>query len=252
MVDGNTSAPTLITLANGQASYTYPGTTVGGSHVITAAYSGDANYVKSTSSISLTLAGTNIPSGSFTVAATSVTVPSNSTGTGTVTVTPASSYNGTVDFTLTSTTNVLCYALNPVGLPSATVATAQVTIGAGTACTSTAVRPGMKAMRQVTGTGVNAALGKTPQRPIHHWPAETALAGLLLTGCFVGRRSRRLPSLLALASFAVLGFGLSGCGGSSQPTTPIKTAGTYTVTLVGTDTITSSITSSTTFTVTVQ
>ena len=248
-VDGGT--PTTVALAAGVASYTFPGTTTGGSHVVTTTYSGDGTFAPSIGTITLTLAGTSVPGGSFSFTATNVTAPANSTGNSTITLTPASGYNGSVNFTISTTLPAnTCYSVTPI-VNSTTVPPIPqytLTIGNGASvCATGAFRKGPASA--LTSSHIPS---RTP------WNAErtaTVLAGLLAIGFASRRRSRRLPTLLAVALFTLaVSFGLSGCGGSSAtavpPATGTTTTGTYTLTLVGTDSVTASITSSTTFTLT--
>jgi hypothetical protein len=79
----------------------------------------------------------------------------------------------------------------------------------------------------------------------------------LICGCLVGsRRKWRLPLtvvVVLLVPFA--GANMIGCGGGAKSTSPpatTPTATTYTVTLSGTDSVNTTITASTTFTLTVD
>ncbi len=248
-VDGAAAAATL-TLNNGQASYTYPGTAVGGTHVIAASYSGDSSHAASVSSISLTLAGTLIPTGTFSLTATPITFPLNGEGNSTVVITPGGGYDGTVNFQFSSSvpTN-LCYAINSATVNNITQDT--LTFGEGTTCTSSSMRRGTGGA--IATPAKRASNNPGPKAPWRGAPATTVLAGLLACGLLTRRRARRLPSLLAMGLLSlVVGLGLTGCGGSTT-TTPTQPTGptVYTLTLVGSDSVTPSITSSTSLTVTV-
>ncbi len=129
-------AAATATLTNGVATYTFPGTATGGSHVVTAVYKGDSGHAPSTGSISLTLSGTATPGGTFAVSATGATVPVIGTANSTITVSPSSGYNGTVTFTLTGLPSSVCYALPSIGLPNSTVQSATLTIGSGSSVCS--------------------------------------------------------------------------------------------------------------------
>ena len=85
-----------------------------------------------------------------------------------------------------------------------------------------------------------------------------AMAGLLLFW-FAGRRPCGRAVMLAAFVLVVMGLAVSGCGGgggsstSSPPTSaPTAAKGTYTVTIVGTDTVTSSETQTATMSLTVD
>jgi hypothetical protein len=97
--------------------------------------------------------------------------------------------------------------------------------------------------------------GSTHARNEHrgNLPAGLAFAGLLLAG-FLGRHSRKLRGVACIIALAAIGFGLSACGssngGGGSSNDPPK--GTYTGTLTGTDSATSTITASTNFTFTIN
>ena len=253
-VDGTEAAASLA-LTNGQATYTFPGTTTVGSHIVLAIYSGDTTNLNSDGSISLTV-GTTVSAGTFTLAASALSVPANGTGNVTVGVTPVSGYSGVVSLAISNATSSsstsICYA--PAFISTGGGAnTGSLEIGVGSVCGTSDARAANSKMLAVKVVNPAKAAGKVPAAPGKRWPAEVAFAGLLVTGCFFRKRSR--PMLLAVGLLSFVGLGLSGCGSSNNtvttPITPVS-AGTYTVTITGTDTITSAITSSTTFTLTVQ
>jgi hypothetical protein len=70
---------------------------------------------------------------------------------------------------------------------------------------------------------------------------------LLLVG-FLGRASRKLRGLTAILLLAAVGLAVTACGGVVNTATPNPPTGTYTITLTGQDSATSSITATTTFT----
>jgi disulfide bond formation protein DsbB len=74
-----------------------------------------------------------------------------------------------------------------------------------------------------------------------------AFAGLLLAG-FLGRGSRRLRGLAAIVLLAAAGLAVTACGSSVSTTAADPPKGTYSLTVTGTDSVTSTITSSTSFT----
>lgn len=246
-VDGS-ATPVVVTLVNGQASYTYPGTTDTGSHAIVAAYSGDTNFLPSRSTLVLTLAGSTTVAGSFTLAASNITVAANSTANGTISVTPSAGYSGTLLFSLAVSTgsHTVCYSTSSASTGASNLTVAGGGIGAVTATLSIS-----------QGTPCGSAAAVMPKQPgvtrEPRWPEGIAFAGLLCVG-FAVRRSRRLPALLSIAVLGLLGLGLSGCGNNTATTTtlPIGTTQNYTATLTAVDTVNSSITGSTTFTLTLQ
>jgi len=79
------------------------------------------------------------------------------------------------------------------------------------------------------------------------------MGGLVLAGVFVCRpgKTRAVSGMLLLAA---LMLGVPACGGGSSPSVNTKNVaqGTYTLTVVGTDTTTPSISGSTSLSVTVN
>ena len=254
-VPGSTQAGTLA-LTNGQASYTFPGTTVAGTQVIVVKYSGDALHAPSTASVALTLANTLIPGGSFTFTVGNVTVPTNSTATTKIVVTPTGGYNGVINFTLPSLPAADCFATGYSVVSNTTATTTiNLAVGNGTACTSgAAVRLGSDVM-----TFPTRVAGNVPAKaPLNRKPLGMVLASLFAVGLMSRRRTRKLPALLALGVMAAaMTLGLNGCGGTSQSTTPPPTGTTTTpttlsLTLQGSDTISLGIAASAPIRITVQ
>jgi len=243
-------------------------------HTVFASYAATGTYADSSASASVTVGASSSGKGtiSFTPAPTptTLTVSQGSTGTETISIKPAGGYTGTVDLIWdagTSGDNALqnlCYQFT--NMNSAGVGTVAVT---GTAavntqlqfdtnasdCNSTgAVRTGKHSMRALlqkntarnTGGNPSGSPSENPGRnPV---PFSVAFAGLLLAG-FLGRRSRKLRGLAALIVLGAMGLALSACGNNNNGTTisdPPK--GTYTITVTGQDSATSSITATSTFT----
>ncbi len=267
-VDGGASTTVALTAGtsnSGTATYSYVAATTGGSHVITALYSGDTTHAASKGTTTVNITAGTLATGTFALSAANLTVDVNNAGTSAVTITPASGYNGNVVFTLSSPSNapVVCYEVDPgtqaigdgnyaVQVLGATPATLLLGVGAtecGSATGDPQVHPALKLAHKV-------ALAETPGEPgdsRRGKPEVALLAGLFGIAFLARRRSRRLPTLLAITALAVLGLGLSGCGGSGtgeNTPVPVSTTNNYTLTLTGTDSVTSTITSSTTFTLT--
>ena len=196
--------------------------------------------------------------GSFTLSATNVTATQGNSGTSTVSVVSVNSYAGTVSFSLTSTSTSLntygCYAIN-----NATVAAGSTTTATLTVYTSQSACSGVSGAHSFArGSATRAASSHDPQPPLRKSIpiSAAALAGVLLLGF---RKSRRAWSVLScLLLVAMLGFA-AGCGSSNGAATPGTNpgstevaTGSYTLTLVGTDTTTASITAGTTLTLTVN
>lgn len=205
-VQFNDGAATLggpVALVNGTATYTTSGL-AGGTHTITAAYPGDANFTGSTTSAPVT---ENIQDFKVQFQPESIVVNSGSSGSVILQLTALGGWNGTI-------------ALNCSGLPS------------GTSC--------IFAPSQVTGTG-SAALTVTTaglqadatHRPAGPWlQGGAVLAGALLLGIPLRRRRWQIFFCLVL----MLGLAaLQGCGARSaithgngvSPTLP----GAYSVTV---------------------
>jgi subtilase family serine protease len=264
---GTTTVAPITLSANGTASYTFtaPATaTLGQQYEITAAYSGDANYATSQGQYLVTVAAaTGTTTTPFALTATNVTVAAGSTGTSTVTITPANGYSGTVDWgAVTSVPTLLdgCYSIANTAVSGTAPVTTTLTIytnssqctSATTSTTSSVVTANVKrrfAVRVPTA-GVSAVTPlKAPFGPV---PMGVAFAGLMAVG-FIGRRSRGIRLLMVAGLFAVLGLGMSGCGGSSSSTASgtDATGGIYNLTLTGTDSVTSTMTASVPIVVTV-
>jgi hypothetical protein len=102
---------------------------------------------------------------------------------------------------------------------------------------------GKRPLKMLQGTATTSSKN-TGSGPV---PLTVAMAGLLLVG-FMGRGSRRLRGLAGLLILATVGLAVTACGGVT--TTPFSNppTGTYTITVSGQDSVTSSITGSTSFT----
>ena len=252
-VDGTTQTSSLA-LVNGAAVYTFSSTTTG-SHTITATYSGDSVYASSSSSLTVTVAANK----AFKLAATSVTVSAGNAGTSTVTVTPQSGYTGTVAWTISSSPSLLngCFVLPNTTVSGTSAATAMLTLYTiASSCTNSAVVLA-SSRRDILLGGVPIASRDELLlfSPLHATQASMAMAGLLIVG-LLGRRSRRLATLAGICTLAVVGLAASGCAGglSGAPSSSTARAakGTYTITIVGADTASPSITAAITMTLTIN
>jgi hypothetical protein len=210
-----------------------------GVNTITATYSGGSQYAQSSSTTTVTVTNGTASNSGFTLTAGNITIPTSSPGyfgSSTITVTSTGGYSGTVNLTSTSTDNVNAYyTINPPW----------VTVSSGGNGSTT-----------ITVNTISGDSRKGPTSNYRHANTTAAvvggsatLAGLFLFG--LGGHRRRKWSILATAlAVAILGSCM-GCGtntsnsGASQP-------GTYTITVTGTDSLNSSITNSTTFTLTIQ
>lgn len=185
---------------------------------------------------------------SFTLSGAALAITESSTGTGTgtstVTITPVNGYTGTIAWTVTSNYSIsgACYSI-PNTTVSGSSATATLTVSLGNTTCPTGTTAFVR-----TGTQKNAAL-HTPAQPGHRSPAVPVLATLgVVSLLLLNRRNRRLPALLAVIVLTGVGLGLAGCGnntattsgggGGGGGTTPTTTA--YTITVIGTDTASTS------------
>jgi subtilase family serine protease len=249
---------TSVSLVNGTATYTFSDATVG-QYEITANYPGDSTYGSSSGSYLVTVAPATGTSTTpmFALTAANVTVAAGATGTSTVTITPANGYTGTVNWSAETSVPALvdgCYSIaNTAVTGTAPVTTTltvytdsgQCTAATTTTTTSSAVTANVRRRfaSRAPAAGVSAVTpAKAPFGPV---PMGVAFAGLLAVG-FVGRRSRGVRLLMVAGLFAVLGLGMSGCGGSSSTTAAgtDATAGVYDITLTGTDSANAAITAS--------
>jgi subtilase family serine protease len=254
-VDGTTETSSLA-LSSGSVTYTFSSTT-SGSHVITATYSGNSTFAASTGSTTVTI-GSSTGTGS------------GGSGSTTVTVTPSGGYNGTVDLSLSTSSSYIqdyaCYNISNATISGTSTVSETLTFYTGTAnCSSASVQSGKV---HSFHRAKNSKISSNPMLPIT--AAAFGSLGLLLSGV-VGWRFRRLRVLSCMLALVVLGFVLSGCGGSSSsssskgfslsvsPSTVTVSAGTsgiptgsYTLTIDGEDSSNSSLTATTSMTLAID
>lgn len=216
--NGGTALGSATVSATGVATFkTSP--LPGGTYNITAQYSGDGNFLPTTSAVLVEM----VPAYSLSANSNSQTVNPGSAASYKITQAILGGYNGTVNFPATACS----------GLPSGTACSfspASVT-GAGTTTLT------------ITTAGPTGAL-VTPQNLMPHaldlWASLSGvgLVGMMLAGDWSGRNRRRMGIALAILAVIFL-ITLVGCGsgGSSTATTggggPTggTPAGTYTVTV---------------------
>jgi subtilase family serine protease len=251
IVDGTTETSSLA-LTNGSATYAYTttSTTLNGPHSIEAIYSGDSKFSDSSATIAVTVTGGASPA-SFLLSAspTTISVKSGSSATTTVTITSQNSYAGTVNFSLSTTSTALqddgCAAINNTAVTANGTATATLTLyTSSTSCVQTGLRTAPGALVRF-GHGGGTAHNRSPFIPALPIGAS-ALAGVLLFG-FRRQRSKLGAMLGCLMLAMALGGFVSGCGGSSGTGTGNSNnvpPGSYAITLTGTDSANSSVTTS--------
>jgi trimeric autotransporter adhesin len=199
-----------------------------GQYMITANYTGDANYAASTSpsttisvqpDFQLGIQGSNV---------LTIATPGGTAGT-TVSVADLDGFNGTVSFSCSGLPSESTCVFNPATLSS----TGSTTLTVTTTAKSAALNPGLR------GEG---------------WPLALAILGTPFAALFLlpsaeRRRVRMLGALVLLGlcmSCGGSGSGGGGGGGGGNAGTP---AGTYSVTLTATS---GSLSHTTTFTLVVQ
>ena len=250
LVDGvaTTPAPLQASGLGATATLNFVAPSSTGSHVVVVRYPGDAYHLASYTTFAV-LVGNVVPSGSFTLSAGNLTLAANGSGSTQITITPASGYSGALTWSSSYTggtaTQTLCYLVQSGAIngPSA----AKMNMGAGTACGSSATSS--QAPSSVQRTSL-----QPPSKPTSH-RAPAAATFLAFLGCILlPSRRRKLLPLLSTAMLAFVALTLTGCGGGSSTTGGGTGASpqVYTVTLKATDSVNTSITASTTFTLTVN
>lgn len=234
VVDGNTAASPSL---NGSGSATFDFTSsTGGSHAITATYSGDSTYAASTATLV-------VGNQSFRLTATSPAVTSGSSTTSTVTITPQEGYTGSISWSVSSSpafTNG-CFSLPPdATVSNSSAVSATLTINTAPSACSGAVAALMPQRAGSVRAGLSGS--SQPRTPSHRGQLGAIVASLLLAGVFV-RRPGKLRNTACMMVVLALLAGLPACGGGSSNNqgSGNVAVGNYTVTLVGTDTSNGSI-----------
>jgi len=262
VVDGGTPITGNTLTANGTFVYSKAFTTAG-THQVIAQYSGDATHAASTGFVAVNIAATSSGGGTFALAATpaTLTVTSGATGTEAITVTPAGGYTGTVLLSFatsndTALTN-LCYEFTTtlnngngsvVVSNASAVATQLIFDTKASDCASAKPRTvGGQPLHRLGSGNTRRSSNPNPA------PLGIAFAGLLMAG-FLGRKARRFSALAGLFALLSLGLAVTACGGSISSTTVSNPpSGTYTITVTGRDSASSTIPSATTtFTFVIQ
>jgi subtilase family serine protease len=249
-VDGTTTNSSLA-LSNGTATYSFSSNTAG-SHVITAAYSGDSTFAGSTGTLVVTVGGSS--GGSFSLAAANLTVSDGNSGTSTVTVTPKNGYTGTISWSVSANASLsnACYSIANITVSGSAAATAQLTLYTNASqCSGGSIR-GTNGKRNLVRAGaINPIDG---QGSIISSIAVTSFGlSLLLAVAFRRWHTRKMGICGGLLLVVIAN--VTGCGSgssSSSSNAQYATKGTYTLTIVGTDTSSTSITASTTMTLTID
>lgn len=254
-VDGAVVEPALAfsqtssynSLATANFSFTAPSSA--GSHLVRVAYSGDATHSPSVAIYSV-MVGNVTASGGFTLSAGNVTVANGGTGSTQILVTPSGGYTGRILWSISATSSTggpdYCYNIGsePVNGPT----TIKLGLGVGTGCNSSLPSPDARASVGAAGNGGGRSA----------WGGTSKIAicmGLLLFGLGGRRRMRLRARLLAVVLLAVMGVGLNGCGGNGgggDGGGGSNSKYLYTFTVTGSDSVNQSITTSTTFMMTID
>jgi subtilase family serine protease len=265
VVDGTTVTSSLK-LSGGAATYSFSSTTAG-AHTIEATYSGDATFAASSGAVVVNIASGSSGTGS------------GGSGTSTATVTPSGGYTGTVDFSLSTTStylqNYACYTLANATVSSTAAVTGTLTVYLGaTTCASVATSgKNIYAFHAAAATAIGSNAASRTSSASGVDAAALGGAGLLFAG-LIGWRLRRTRALLVVLAMAALGLALTGCGGTSSsssssaakgfvvslsPAALTISAGTsgvptgsYSITVEGADSSTSSINSTASLALTVD
>lgn len=249
-VDAAAPVPGNPLTASGSFTYTTSFASEG-THEVLVSYSGDPTHAPSTGSAAIQVPTATSGKQSFSLSASNGIVNPGSSGTSTITVTPANGYIGTVDLTFSTGNNAalrnLCFEFT-----NGTGGTGAVTIAG-----ARSVKTQLKFVDIASDCNTNAALRETARRlPHSRIPRETrtpataaALAGLLLAG-LVGCKARRCRALSAIVVVASAGFTVSalvvGCGGSHRALVSSPPTGSFTVTVTGKDSNSTTIPAATT------
>ena len=209
------------TVVNGSATLTisFPTSTVISTNSLTAVYSGDSNYLTSTSLPLSVLSGpvgfllSGVP--------TAITISQGQTALASFTVSPLFAYAGTITFSCQGLPATLGCVFSPASITSGGSNTPSLE-----AISVTTVQPGVLAEASPAGNSRISSI------------AFAGIPGLMLLAGAMMRRRRlgwtaRARVLLLTALLAALGLGASGCGVRSTLGTP---KGQYTVNVIATGT----------------
>jgi len=194
--------------------------------------------------------------GNFSLSASNLSVAAGGTGTSTVTITPQNGYSGTIAWSVTSSPSSasLCFSIANAAVSGSSAVAATLTIKTSSSACGTAAINGGTSKNEFARSLPGGVAGNS--RLI--WQLGFAQVGLALVAVLLiilgggGSRAFRAVGY----GFVLLAAGLLNFGCSSTTTQPSSSGnaakGTYTVTITGSDTVTSSITASTQITLTIN
>ena len=259
LLDGATpiSVPlSPFSMATVTANYTFNAPTATGSHIVSVRYAGDSIHSGSANVVSF-MVGSPVATGGISLAANNLSLTANGTGSTQVTITPSGGYNGALTwsssykYTGSTAPQTICYSVAAPSVISGP-STAALHMAVGTACDS------QLASNAEPHNGPLDSPSPHAREQFLQYAAKTTaspILALLLFGLLPHRRRKGLPVLAALL-LSTLPIALSGCGGASGSggsggtTTPQPQV--YTITISAKDSVQTSITGSTTFTLTVN
>ena len=245
----NVASGGAVTLASGVATLSLSTSALAsGSHVISAAYSGDALYISSKGSTTIDITSATTADFTLTPATTTVTVKAGADAQGVLyTVTPVNGFTGSVAFTANTSDSLSAmysFSVSPVTISSTAAGTTTLTLSAYVANAKTG--QGRLRLRPVG----SALLEKSA--PVNRtWYAGSGVAFGCLLLLMVPKRRRwsgLFTVVLALGAVSMM----MGCGDNSSSTTGVtnSSTGTYTVDVTATGTSSTGATVSHTSTVT--
>jgi polygalacturonase len=200
------------TLTNGTATLTATSSSVG-PETLTASYTANGNFGGSTSAA--LMLGVSNPV-SLTLSPYAISIAPGASGMTTVTASPAIGFTGAITFACTSPVAYITCSLNPASQTISGTTAVQSTVTLNVAATMSKLEP-----------TIAPGASKT-----------TAYAFLLPLGAFAllgfarkGRGLRKLSLVFALGLSLSAIVGITGCGGSSTPTTSTAPSGTQVVSI---------------------
>jgi disulfide bond formation protein DsbB len=248
--------------AGGTATATYQTSFANtGAHLIVAQFAKTSTLAASTGTVQVNIAAISSGVGTIALAATpaTLTVTQGTSGNETLTITPAGGYLGTVLLQFNTSNNNalanLCYGFTTtlsngdgsVAVTGTSAVTTQFALDTLATDCGAAPAPGGKSFHRLGGAKTTAK--NNGPSPV---PLGVAFAGLLLAG-FLGRRSRKLHTIAGLIALLAASLAISACGSQTVTNSvPNPPKGTYTITVVAQDSVTSTITAQTTFKFTIQ
>ena len=214
-----------VPLSNGIASLSYnPSSLAGGTYLVLAAYSGDSNFVPSSSSAQIL----SVLDFSIAASPSAITIPApGGGGQSTISITDLGGFSQSLSFSCS-------------GQPT------------GAACQFSAASGGTELL-SITTTAPSAKL-RSPRNQILYALLLPGLFGLIFMTAGHGLRSTRVRTLAMVALLGASVLWINGCGGSgsSTPTNSGTPAGTSTLTIQAVSSGTPAISHQITITLTVQ